>query len=280
MIIAGIDIGTDYTQAAIIDDEELVGTGETRSGFDLDEAVEESIEAALDEADLSMDDIDVRVATGEGRKNVGVDEQVTSYRAIATSLARTDENARTALLMGAKNAAALKLDGEGNVLDFDENDKCAAGVGRFLSDLTRFVDMELDEMIEATLETDRGVDELNTQCSVFAESEVISLIHEDVSEARIARGVHEAIAERNSSLIRRVGLEEDVYVVGGVGRNEAFLKALESSIDTEVFVPEHPAHVAAHGAALLQVADLDAEIEADAEPGDKKADGPIGQGDD
>lgn len=251
MIAAGVDIGTDYTQAAITEDDELVATGETRTGFDLEKALDGALEEALQSVDLTRDDVDAVVTTGEGRKSVETGQQVTEYKCIGTSLTRIYPEARSVLVMGAKNAAALKLAEDDTVLDFDENDKCAAGVGRFLSDLTRFLDMDLEEMIEVTLEVDEGVDELNTQCSVFAESEVISLIHEDVSPARISLGVHEAIASRNSSLLRRIGIEEDVVVVGGVGRNEAFIRSLEEAIGVDVGVPEQPAHVGAFGAALL-----------------------------
>lgn len=278
MTIAGIDIGTDYTQASIVEDEELVATGEARTGFDLGEARNAALADALEGTDFEEDDIKQVVVTGEGRKSVESDRQVTSYRAIGLALTTSWPEARTVLMMGAKNAAALKLDDEGNVLDFDENDKCAAGVGRFLSDLTRYIDMDLEEMIDAALSVDEGVEELNTQCSVFAESEVISLIHENVSEANIARGVHDAIAERNSSLVRRVGIEEDILVVGGVGRNMAFVEALEKNIDNEVHVPDHPAHVAAYGAALIAETDEETEIEADVEPGEKRDDAPIESG--
>jgi benzoyl-CoA reductase subunit D len=277
MIIAGIDIGTDYTQTAIVDDGEQIAKGEAKTGFDLDDAVDKAIDEALESVDLEQDDVDKRVATGEGRKSVDVDEAVTTYRAIAIALAETWPEARTVLMMGAKNAAALKLDDSGNVLDFDENDKCAAGVGRFLSDLTRYLDDDLEGMIESARAVDEGVDELNTQCSVFAESEVISLIHEDVSAARIAWGVHEAIAERNSSLIRRVGADPDLLVVGGVGRNEAFLDALNAAVGEEVQVPENPGHVPALGAALSEVTDMDAEMETDVAPGEKRSDAPIGE---
>lgn len=270
MITAGIDIGTDYTQAAIVGHGELLGLGETRTGFDLDDAFEGALAGALGAAELERGALDRILATGEGRKSVGADGHVTSYRVIGAALARTWPSARTVLLMGAKNSAALKLDGAGNVLDFDENDKCAAGVGRFLSDLTRYLDMDLEEMIEATLGADDAVEELNTQCSVFAESEVISLIHENVSEARIARAVHEGVAERNASLLRRVGIEEDVLVVGGVGRNAAFVRALREVAGVPVQVPDHPAHVAAIGAALTAGRAEERSIEADAEPGARK----------
>jgi benzoyl-CoA reductase subunit D len=276
MVIAGIDIGTDYTQATIVEDSDLVATGEMKTGFDLEEAIDKAVADALQNVSYSRDDIETTIATGEGRKSVDVEETMTSYRSIAVALEEMWPNARTALMMGAKNAAALKLDDEGNVLDFDENDKCAAGVGRFLSDLTRYLDMDLEEMIQVSRDVDEGVDELNTQCSVFAESEVISLIHEDVSAARIAWGVHEAIAERNSSLVRRVGAEQDLLVVGGVGRNGAFVDALEAAIDDEVQVPEHPAHVAAYGAALSEVTETEAGLETEVEPGEKR--GTIEQG--
>jgi len=270
MIAAGIDIGSDYTQAAIVDDDGLLGIGEARTGFDLNKAGERAIADALSQDGVSRGDIDVLVATGEGRKSVDVDKRVTSYTVIGLVLNQEWPSARSVLMMGAKNAAALKLSETGMILDFDENDRCAAGVGRFLSDLTRFLDMSLDEVIQATREVDEGVEELNTQCAVFAESEVISLIHENVSPARISRGVHDAIAERNSALLRRIGIEEDVLVVGGVGRNVAFIEALEDIIETPVHVPDHPAHVAAHGAALSALFDDAEQLQQDIEVGSKQ----------
>jgi len=269
-LIAGIDIGSDYTQAALVEDEELIGTGEVRTKFDLQDAVDRSLAAALEDAGTDREDVEQVIVTGDGRKTVEADDNVTQYKSIGLALNRVWPEGRTVLLMGAKNAAALKLDEEGNVMDFDENDKCAAGVGRFLSDLTRYLDMDLDELVEVTLEADDVVEELNTQCSVFAESEVISLIHENVPESHISRGVHEAIAERNSSLIRRVGIEPDVLLIGGVARNAAFVKALEEAIDTEVQVPDIAAFVPAYGTALTATAGQETDIETDFEPGEKK----------
>lgn len=270
MITAGVDLGSDYTQAAVVDDGELVGLGETRTGFDLRAAHERVLAEALESAGIGPEDLSSVVATGGGRKSVEADSRVTSYRVIGLGLERIWPSASTVLLMGAKNSAALKLGEGGTVLDFAENDKCAAGVGRFLSDLTRFLEMGLEEMIQAALETEEAAEELNTQCAVFAESEVISLIHEGVSEAGIARSVHEGIAERNASLLRRVGIEEDLLVVGGVGRNAAFLQVLEDSVGTTVHAPEHPAHVAAYGAALSAGVEDEGGVEAAAEPGSRR----------
>ena len=266
MITAGVDLGSDYTQAAVVTDGETLGRGETRTGFDLEAARGRALEAALAEAGVEPGELAAVAATGGGRKSVEADHRVTSYRAIGLALEEAWPSARTVLLMGAKNSAALKLGEGGTVLDFAENDKCAAGVGRFISDLTRFLEMDLEEMIEAALEADDAAQELNTQCAVFAESEVISLIHEGVPEARIARAVHEGIADRNASLLRRVGLEEELAVVGGVGRNAAFLRALEATVDTPARAPDHPAHVAAAGAALSAAAAGAGEAGDGAEP--------------
>lgn len=272
MITAGVDLGSDYTQAAVVADGETIGRGETRTGFDLDAARDRALEAALSGAGMGPGELAAVAATGGGRKSVEADHRVTAYRAIGLALDEAWPAARTVLLMGAKNSAALKLGEGGTVLDFAENDKCAAGVGRFISDLTRFLEMDLEEMIEAALEADGAAQELNTQCAVFAESEVISLIHEGVPEARIARAVHEGIAERNASLLRRVGLEEDLVVVGGVGRNAAFLQALEATVDTPARAPDHPAHVIAAGAALSAAAGKAKDAGPAAEPGSRRED--------
>ncbi|MFC7046893.1 acyl-CoA dehydratase activase [Halobacteriaceae archaeon GCM10025711] len=247
---AGIDIGTDYTQAVAVRDGELLGTGETKTGFDLDDATEAALGDALADAGADRDAVETTVATGTGSANVEADRRVDTFDALWHGLSAVRPDARSVLLMGAKNVAALRFDADGTVEKSVENGKCAAGVGRFLSDLTRYLDMDLEEMIEAVLSVDEGVEDLNARCSVFAESEVISLIHEGVPRARIARGVYESVAGRNGSLLRRVGFDDEVVVVGGVGRNEAFLDALADAIETTVSAPDDPAHVPAFGAAL------------------------------
>lgn len=257
-MVAGVDVGTDYTQAALVEDGDLLAVGETRTGFDLDEAVEDALADAHDDLDGASGDLDgaggeldveTVVVTGD-RVDVDADEWVPTDAAVAQGLAVVWPDARSVLVMGAKNVTALRLDEDRSVVNSVENGKCAAGVGRFLSDLTRYLDVDLDGMIEAALDADEGVSDLNAQCSVFAESEVISLVHEGVPQDKIARGVFEAVAGRNGAMLKRVGIEEDVVVVGGVGRNRAFVEALSENVGTAVHAPEHPAHVPAYGAAL------------------------------
>lgn len=246
--VAAVDVGTDYTQAAIVRDGDIVAVGETSTGFELDEATDEAIADAQAQLDESID-VDALVAIDE-QHIVEADEYVPTHDAVTRAVERLRPDARSVLLMGAKNVAALRLDEDGSVEKSVENGKCAAGVGRFLADLTKYLEMDLDEMIEAGLSADSGVDDLNAQCSVFAESEVISLIHEGVPPERIVRGVFEAVAGRNGAMLRRVGFEDEVVVVGGVGRNQAFLEALADELDVPVHAPEHPAHAPAFGAAL------------------------------
>lgn len=249
--VAGVDVGTDYTQAVIVRGDDLLAVGETKTGFELQDAADRALVAARERIDGSAS-VDAVVAVGD-RPTVDADRFVPTYEALASGLEAIRPDARSVLLMGAKNVAALRLDEDGTVAKSVENGKCAAGVGRFLADLTRYLEMDLDEMIEAALAADEGVDDLNAQCSVFAESEVISLVHEGVPPERIVRGVFEAVAGRNGAMLRRVGFEDEVVVIGGVGRNEAFLEALSAELDTAVHAPPNPAYVPAYGAALASI---------------------------
>ncbi len=162
---------------------------------------------------------------------------------------------RTVIDVGAEEGRAARISGKGRVLDFAVNERCAAGTGAFLEAMARALEVPLEELGPLALQSTRSVP-LNAQCVVFAESEMISLIHANIPKADIARAVHQAIADRLASLARRVGVEPTVMLVGGVARNIGLVEVLKNELDTEVIVPEFPESVCALGAALMAQADI------------------------
>ena len=136
------------------------------------------------------------------------------------------------------------------MLDFAINEKCAAGTGAFTEAMARALEVTIDQLGPLSLQSTQAV-AMNAQCAVFAESELVTLVHSQTPKPDMARAVHDAIADRIVSLVRRVGMEKEVLLVGGVARNVGFVESLKRELDTEIFIPETPETVSAYGAALL-----------------------------
>jgi Activator of 2-hydroxyglutaryl-CoA dehydratase (HSP70-class ATPase domain) len=143
-----------------------------------------------------------------------------------------------------------KLDPTGRVVDFVTNDKCAAGVGAFVEAMARALEVDLEEMGPLSLASSATVT-MNAQCVVFAESEVVSMVHARTPKPDMAKAIHDAIADRIAAMARQVGIEDRVVLIGGLGKNIGFLSSLSRSIGMEVTVPDGPEFVGAVGAALL-----------------------------
>ena len=135
------------------------------------------------------------------------------------------------------------------VMDFALNEKCAAGAGAFTEAMSRALEVSVEELGQMSLRSEKATP-MNAQCAVFAESEVVSLLHNKTPKEDISRAVHDAIASRIVSLARKVGFEPDVVFIGGVAHNAGFVDSLERALECKVTIPEHPEYVGAYGAAL------------------------------
>ena len=144
----------------------------------------------------------------------------------------------------------IGLDDTGNVRNFVMNDKCAAGTGRFLEVMASALGVEIEEMGDLILRSNEKV-EVSSMCTVFAESEVISLFAKGHNKADIASGISDSIARRITGLIGQVGLREQIVMSGGVAKNKGVVRAIESRIGTSLFVPEEPQIIGALGAAIV-----------------------------
>jgi benzoyl-CoA reductase subunit D len=149
---------------------------------------------------------------------------------------------------GAEDSRGIKCDG-GVVKDFATNDKCAAGAGAFTESMARALEVRLEEFGEISLQSKKTVP-INAQCAVFAESEVVSLINSKTAKEDIARAVNDALAERVVAMVKRIGVEKDVVVIGGMAKNVGYLDGLKRGFKMDVIVPEHPEFIGALGAAI------------------------------
>jgi predicted CoA-substrate-specific enzyme activase len=152
--------------------------------------------------------------------------------------------------MGGQDAKAISIGAEGQVLDFVMNDKCAAGTGRFLANAADVMGISLDEVGPLSLEGTRPV-KLTTVCTVFVESDILSYLSMGKKPSDILRGVHLAIAKRTVSLARRVSIEPEVTMTGGVARNPGMVQALEEVLETKLQVSPEAHFMGAIGAALF-----------------------------
>jgi benzoyl-CoA reductase subunit D len=251
MVTAGIDCGAKNTKVVLLKDNEVVSKGLVLSGFDQKASVEEAFSEALDKAGFSKDDVECVIVTGEGKKEVSfADTAVTEVKADARGATFFFPSARTVIDVGAEEGRAIKCDEKGKVVDFAINEKCAAGAGTFTETMARALEVDVDKIGELSLKSKKAVP-MNAQCTVFAESEVVSLIHAKVPKEDIARAVHDAISDRITSMVRRVGIEKDIVLVGGVANNIGFVDSLKRDLETDIMIPEDPAFISAFGAALI-----------------------------
>lgn len=220
------------------------------SGFEQKLAAIKAYEKAVSEAGITKADVSYVMATGAGKGEVDfAGGTITEVGADARGAVYFFPSGRVIIDVGAEEGRAIRCDDRGKVVDFAINEKCAAGAGSFTEAMARALEVPLEEMGPLALKSSKNIP-MNAQCAVFAESEVVSLIHSKVSREDIAKAVHDAIASRIISMARRVGVEKDLVMTGGVGRNVGFVKALEDGLEMPVLVPDDPEFVSAVGAAL------------------------------
>ena len=197
------------------------------------------------------EDLDFVVGTGAGRQEVSIaDDQVTEVGAAARGASSLFAGARTVIDVGAEEGRAVRCNESGKVEDFAVNEKCAAGAGTFTEAMARALEVDLEQLGRMSLDSTQAVP-MNAQCTVFAESEVVSLLHAKTPKEDISRAVHDAMASRITSMVRKVGLQDDVVVIGGLAKNVGFIDSMKRSLETAILLPPEPEFVGALGAALV-----------------------------
>jgi predicted CoA-substrate-specific enzyme activase len=249
MIVAGIDVGGKNVHIVIKKDDQILGKVLGPSGIIKTESAEQLYDEVLKKVGITRKDVERVVATGSAAKRVAfANGAIPDAAADARGVIKLIPTARTIIDVGAEEGRSIKISADGKVLDFAINEKCAAGTGTFIEAMSRALEVSVDEMSKITLQSTQTLS-TNTQCAVFGESEVVSLIHQKTPKPDIARAVMNAIAGRIASVARIVGLEKDVVMVGGMAKNAGFVDSLKKNIEMDVAVPEDPDYMGALGAA-------------------------------
>jgi predicted CoA-substrate-specific enzyme activase len=249
----GIDVGSMTTKVVMLDGDGSPTVRITPSGDEPQSSAREALEAVLGQPELNLDHEFYLVSTGMGGKMLPFAHQ---NKAVTTCLARGVHHlfpsARTAIDIGAESCNVIRVSDRGRINDWVSHDKCAAGTGVFLQKMAKVMRMPLEDMANPSLPAASGP-EISSTCAVFAESEVISHVHRDppTPKEQIIAGIYASVVSRVMTLCKRIGIERDVIVVGGVALNGGLVRILEREMGFEVIVPETPQVAAALGAAVI-----------------------------
>lgn len=251
MYTLGIDIGSTATKGVVLrDGSEIIATATVGVGTGTSGA-KRVLDSILTESMLSLKDMTYTVATGYGRTTFEyADAQISELTCHSKGVSWQIPTARMVIDIGGQDAKAIKLNGKGGMVNFVMNEKCAAGTGRFLDVMAGVLETSIEKLGDLDLASSEQLS-ITSTCTVFAESEVISLLSNGKRVEDIVRAIHESVAKRACGLARRVGVEEPVVMTGGVARNSGVVRAIERELRLPVVVPAEPQINGALGAALL-----------------------------
>jgi predicted CoA-substrate-specific enzyme activase len=262
MIFAGVDVGAATAKTVIVSDGKVVGRAIIPTGDRIVVAAEKVTRLALEKAGMRRDNFDFKadfdyvISTGYGRHGVPfANKAVTEIICHAKGAHFFLPATRTIIDIGGQDSKAIGLDENGNVSNFVMNDKCAAGTGRFLEVMAQVLGVTIEELGPIAL-TSKNPCQISSTCTIFAESEMVSLRAEGKSREDLIAGIVRAVSSRVAVMARTVGFKRDVVFTGGVAKNIGVKKALEEEIKMEIVVPEEPQIMGALGAALLAKAEL------------------------
>ncbi len=252
MIIAGCDVGTLTTKAVIMRDESIASYDIIATEAKPDQASKNVIDKALFKAGLSFKEIDFCVGTGWGRKKIGFANKNTGELLCHGKGAQwLIPSVSTVIDVGAQTSSVIIVNKKGKVTDFETNDKCATGAGRFLGVIAEALELDINEIGPLSLRSNNIIS-ISNQCVVFAESEVISYVNEGKDLADIVGSINHSIARRLVTLVKRIGIIEDICITGGVAKNIGVVKSIEEIIGVKIKkMPEDPQIIGALGAAII-----------------------------
>jgi predicted CoA-substrate-specific enzyme activase len=251
-LIAGIDIGSRATKVALIDQAgALHAVHVTRTKPPFDELVNQALAQALANIPATRASVGYIITTGFARASFQErDTQVTDITAGAYGAFALFPNTRCVIDIGSQSSRAIHVDENGRVAEFKSNDKCAAGAGGFVERAARYLEIALSDVGERALLAADPVT-ISSVCAVLAESEIINHVSQGRSVEDILRGIHNSVSERAVGLLKRVGIEPEVTLVGGMARQRAMVRALSELLGMPVNVPDNSEIANAFGAALL-----------------------------
>ena len=247
----GIDIGSLATKVVLLDDNKLVDYRVDRSTYDFKRIGHNLFDDILEKNNLKSSDVYV-MSTGYGRNSIDIaDDRITEITAHARGTQFFFPEVHSVIDIGGQDSKAIVISKKtGKVIDFQMNDKCAAGTGRFLEVMARALEVPIEEIGTFALKSNDPA-AISSTCTVFAESEVISLFARGASKEDIASGIHKSIARRVAGMAKRIGVAPQLAFCGGVAKNNAVKKYLEVELGFDIVRPEHPQLTGAIGAALI-----------------------------
>ena len=252
MYTAGIDSGSASTDVVILDEnKQLISWAIVPTGAGAAVGAQKALDEALQKAGLTEKDLRRIVSTGYGRETIGRgDGSVTEITCHARGAHYLNPKVRTIIDIGGQDSKVIRVDETGAVQNFVMNDKCAAGTGRFLEMMARTMELSMEEMSALGQRWKEDVT-ISSMCTVFAESEVVSLIAQNTAPADIIHGLNKAVAAKTAALVKRIGGQEAYMMTGGVARNKGIVQVLEKKLESRISVSEHAQLCGAIGAALI-----------------------------
>ena len=253
MITAGCDVGSLTSKAVIMKDNRIVAQEVILSRIKPAESAVTVMESALQQAGMTLKDINFCVGTGYGRDRITfVQEAVSEITCHARGARWLLPTVKTVIDIGGQDCKAIRMDDKGNMLKFITNDKCASGTGRFLEVMAKVMNLNLDELGEMSARSKHPII-FASACTVWAQADVIQHLNDKVPIEDIAAGVNNAMASRMSTLANSIGLESDVCMTGGVAKNNGVVNALEKHLGIRIkrIRREDPQIAGAIGAALF-----------------------------
>ncbi len=250
MITAGMDFGAKNVKVVILENGRIVGKAMLQASRDDGATASLVYNKALDAAGILKKDVNRVFVTGTGRKKCSfADSEIDEVIADARGIVSVAPKVRTFIDVGAEGGRAVRVNDKGEVVDYAVNDKCAAGAGIFVDTVARALETEVENMSELYEQSRREIG-MNAQCMVFAESELVWFLHANTAMPDIVRAVLTAIADMIVSIVRRVGVENDLAATGGMALNRGFVKAIEKEMNVKIVVPADPQFIGALGAAI------------------------------
>ncbi len=250
---AGCDVGSTTGKAVILNENGLLASAIVKSTIDPTETAQTVLAKACEAVEgLKIEDLTRLVGTGYGRNEIPfADDNISEISCHAAGTHFSDPQVRTIIDIGGQDVKAIALNDSGGVLEFAMNEKCAAGTGRFFEMMSRLFDLDLAGFSELSLQAKKVIP-ITSQCSVFAETEVVSLISKRNAPSDIAAGIQTSVAKRVFTLVRKVGLQPTLTVTGGCAKNKGLLLALSRLLRTDIAELSHdPQLMGALGAAVI-----------------------------
>src|SRR3990172_1621657 len=252
MVVCGIDVGARTAKAVLLVDGEIAAHSIVRTGPESAAAAEAALERALETTALRREDIELTVATGYGRVVVPFAQRnVTEIACHARGNHHFFPGVRTILDMGGQDCKAIRIDESGKVTNFLMNDKCAAGTGRSMEIMASLLEIPLEEIGELSLHPVGEPRKLNTVCTIFAKSDALAMLQDGVPRSDILAGYCDAMATRVCGLLRRLGMQEDFGISGGIAKNVGVVRRIEEKLGAKAQICFEPQIVGALGAALF-----------------------------